>query len=68
MAAGPAAEERQGDDQEDSRTGRRTEEGGIPFALASRTESFFFFFAPWLRGQPGERSGGWKGRKGGKGR
>ena len=26
-AAGPAAEERQGDDQEDSRTGRQTEEG-----------------------------------------
>ena len=26
-AAGPAVEERQGDDQEDSRTGRRTEEG-----------------------------------------
>ena len=26
-AAGPAAEERQGDDQEDSRTGRQTEGG-----------------------------------------
>ena len=81
-AAGPVVEERQGDDQEDSRRGRRKEGGkirvgdvpsrrispftllviqrGIPFALASRTEFFFFcpFFFSRLRGAVLRMGGG----------
>ena len=82
-AAGPAAEERQGGDQEDRRTGIQMERGKgrggddsgrgvpsrritvahlpcchtkrVPFALASRTE-VFFFLPSQLRWYPGE---GW---------
>ena len=67
MAAGPAAEERQGDDQEDSRTGRRTEEGGNTIRVGLKDGEFFFFcpLAPWAaRG----KEWGMEGQEGGEGK